>query len=146
MVERVLSMDEAAGSMPATSINLLFPSAPPIKKKGTYFKRVCVCGEGGQGAGGRGRRESRAVWDMRAACVCTCGHVCACVRVLACSPAWCHRAMLYDADIRMNACTCVVRGLVHTRSMLHVIPFRSPMKIAQLEERQAEDPYIVHLL
>ena len=68
VVERVLSMDEAAGSMPATSINLLFPSAPPIKKKGTYFKRVCVCGEGGggQGAGAGGPHRQREEAHARA--------------------------------------------------------------------------------
>jgi hypothetical protein len=109
---------------------------------------VCVCverGGRGQGAGAGGRAVQYGTCEPHV-CARVGMCVCACVRVLACSPAWCHRAMLYDADIRMNACTCVVRGLVHTRSMLHVIPFRSPMKIAQLEERQAEDPYVVHLL
>ena len=78
VVERVLSMDEAAGSMPATSINLLFPSAPPIKKKGTYFKRVCVCGEGGQEGEpcsmGHASRMCVHVW----ACVCV--RACACLQ------------------------------------------------------------------
>ena len=87
VVERVLSMDEAAGSMPATSINLLFPSAPPIKKKGTYFKRVCVCGEGGQGAGAGGRAVQYGTCEPH-----VCARVGMCVRACVCLLAALHGA------------------------------------------------------